>query len=104
MVFTPEEVRLDSPKSLALVELRQSGLGIFRKIYRPCYSNWRQCPGWEISYAREFDMTNDSKHFRGETVGNGRNVRYRPDVFGTVDRVGRGYCNPVVPRSHDSPF
>jgi hypothetical protein len=81
MVFTPEDVRLNSPKSLSLVELKsERDLAIFRKIYAHSIRIGDNLPGWEITYAREFDMTNDSKHFppleKWEAKG------YKPDVFG----------------------
>ncbi|MBV8383623.1 MAG: hypothetical protein JOZ63_13520, partial [Planctomycetaceae bacterium] len=81
MVFTPEDVRLNSPKSLSLVELRsQRDLEIFRKIYAHSIRIGDNAPGWEITYATEFHMTNDSNLFppleQWESKG------YRPDVFG----------------------
>ena len=36
---------------------------IFRKIYAHSIRIGDNAPGWEITYAREFHMTNDSKHF-----------------------------------------
>jgi hypothetical protein len=81
MVFTPEDVRLNSPKSLSLVELKSNrDLAIFRKIYAHSIRIGDNAPGWEITFVREFDMTNDSKHFppleKWEAAG------YKPDVFG----------------------
>ena len=81
MVFTPDDVRKNSPKSLSLVELRSHrDLDIFRKIYDHSIRIGDNAPGWEITYAREFDMTNDSKLFppleQWEAKG------YKPDVFG----------------------
>jgi len=81
MVFTPEDVRKNSPKSLSLVELRtQRDLDIFRKIYDLSIRVGDNAPGWQITYVREFDMTNDSKLFpplkQWEVKG------YKPDVFG----------------------
>ena len=64
MVFTPEDVRKNSPKSLSLVEIRSPrDLAIFRKIYDHSIRIGDNAPGWEITYATEFHMTNDSKHF-----------------------------------------
>ena len=79
--FTPEDVRTNSPKSLSLVELRSPrDLVIFRKIYDHSIRIGDNAPGWEITYAREFDMTNDSRLFppldQWEAKG------YKPDVFG----------------------
>lgn len=81
MIFTPDDVRANSPKTLSLVELKsQRDLDIFRKIYSHSIRIGDNAPGWEISYAREFDMTNDSKYFppleKWEAKG------YKPDVFG----------------------
>jgi len=80
MVFTPDDVRMNSPKTLSLVELKsQRDLDIFRKIYSHSIRIGDNAPGWEIAYAREFDMTNDSKCFppleKWEAKG------YKPDVF-----------------------
>jgi hypothetical protein len=81
MVFTPDDVRKNSPKSLSLVELRSpQDLAIFRKIYDHSVRIGDKAPGWEITYATEFHMTNDSKLFppleQWEAKG------YKPDVFG----------------------
>ena len=81
MVFTPDDIRTNSPKTLSLVELKSDrDLEIFRKIYAHSIRIGDNAPGWEITYAREFDMTNDSKHFppleKWEAKG------YKPDVFG----------------------
>ena len=81
MLFTPEDVRKNSPKSLSLIELRSPrDLAIFRKIYSHSIRIGDNSPGWEIAYAREFDMTNDSRLFpplaQWETKG------YKPDNFG----------------------
>jgi hypothetical protein len=81
MVFTPDDVRTNSPKTLSLVELKSDrDFAIFRKIYAHSIRIGDNAPDWEISYAREFDMTNDSKHFppleKWEAKG------YKPDVFG----------------------
>jgi len=81
MVFTPDDIRTNSPKTLSLVELRsERDLSIFRKIYADSSRIGDNAPDWEITYAREFDMTNDSKRFppleKWEAEG------YKPDVFG----------------------
>ena len=81
MRFTPEDVEGNSPKSLSLVELRTPrDLDIFRTIYANSIRIGDKAPGWEITYACEFHMTNDSKHFppleKWEAKG------YKPDVFG----------------------
>src|SRR5262249_3529783 len=81
MCFTPEDVKRNSPKTLSLVELASDrDLAIFRTIYDHSIRIGDNAPGWEISYAREFDMTNDSKHFpplvKWEAKG------FKQDVFG----------------------
>ncbi|HQZ67017.1 MAG TPA: hypothetical protein PLY87_18125, partial [Planctomycetaceae bacterium] len=81
LTFTPESVRANSPKTMSLVELRTPrDLRIFEKIYANSVRIGDKAPGWEISYATEFHMTNDSKHFapleKWEKLG------YKPDAFG----------------------
>jgi hypothetical protein len=81
LTFTPETVRANSPKTLSLVELRTPrDLEIFEKIYANSIRIGDRAPGWEVDYACEFHMTNDSKHFppleKWESQG------YRPDPFG----------------------
>jgi hypothetical protein len=81
MVFTPEDVERNSPKSLSLVELRlNNDLNIFRKIYFNSNRIGDNAPGWEICYGQELNMTSDSRYFplvdRWESKG------YTPDVFG----------------------
>ena len=81
MVFTPDDVRKNSPKSLSLVELRSPrDLAIFRKIYDHSIRIGDNAPGWEITYAREFDMTNDSSLF--PPLEKWEAKEYRSDVFG----------------------
>lgn len=64
MRFTPDDVRSNSPRTLSMVELRSvRDLQIFRKIYSHSIRIGDNASGWEIACAREFDMTNDSKHF-----------------------------------------
>ncbi|MBU0507447.1 hypothetical protein KKH27_01240 [bacterium] len=74
-------IPLFSPRSKSLPEVRtKRDLEISRKIYDHSFRIGDNKPGWEISYAREFDMTNDSKLFppreKWEAQG------YKPDVFG----------------------
>ena len=81
MVFTPDDIRTNSPKTLSLVELKSDrDLAIFRKVYARSIRIGDNAPGWKITYASEFHMTNDSKHFppleKWEAKG------YKPDVFG----------------------
>lgn len=70
-----------SPRTLSILEItNQRDLEICRKIYDHSFRIGDNAPGWEITYATEFHMTNDSKHFKlrewWEKEG------YRPDVFG----------------------
>ena len=52
MIFTPDDVRKNSPKSLSLVEFRSPrDLDIFRKIYDHSIRIGDNAPGWEITYA-----------------------------------------------------
>ena len=81
MLFTPDDVRKNSPKSLSLVELRSTrDLAIFRKIYDHSIRIGDNAPGWEITYSQEFNMTSDSKLFPPleQWEANG----YKPDIFG----------------------
>jgi hypothetical protein len=81
MCFTPEDVSRNSPKSLSLVELKsERDLTIFRTIYANSIRIGDNAPGWEISYATEFHMTNDSKHFRPLVKWEAN--EFVPDPFG----------------------
>ena len=81
MVFTPDDVRKNSPKSLSLVELRSfRDLTIFRKIYDNSIRIGDNAPGWEITYAREFDMANDSRLF--PTIDKWRVNGFLANAFG----------------------
>ena len=101
MVFTPDDVRKNSPKSLSLVELRSPrDLAIFRKIYDHSIRIGDNAPGWEITYATEFHMTNDSKLFPplGEVGGEG----IQAGCVRAVDRAGGGGGTAVVSGIDDS--
>jgi hypothetical protein len=70
-----------SPKTLSILEItNQRDLDICRKIYANSFRIGDKTPGWEITYAREFDMTNDSKHF--PLLEKWKAKGYQPDVFG----------------------
>jgi hypothetical protein len=74
-------VELFSPRSKSLPEVRsERDMAICRKIYANSVRIGDNSPGWEISYAREFDMTNDSKLFHARDKLEARG--YKPDVFG----------------------
>jgi len=94
MAFTPDDVRRNSPNSLSLVELRTvRDFVIFRRIYDHSFLIGNKCPGWEITYATEFHMTNDSKHFspleKWESKG------YKPDIFGRWIGPDNGVAVPL---------
>ena len=81
MLFTTDDIRKNSPKSLSLVELRSPrDLAIFRKIYDQSFRIGDNETGWEIDYAREFDSTNDSKHFPRRGIWESKG--FRADNFG----------------------
>jgi hypothetical protein len=74
-------ISLFSPRSKSLPEVRTPrDLEICRKIYEHSFRIGDNAPGWEITYAREFDMTNDSKHF--PPLEKWKAKGYKPDVFG----------------------
>ncbi|MGD0090905.1 MAG: hypothetical protein ABSE73_13390 [Planctomycetota bacterium] len=63
--YTREQVLRFSPKTKAILEIRsRRDLEIIEKIYANSVLLGDEGPdGWGIQYAREFDMTNDSKLF-----------------------------------------
>ena len=79
--YTRAQVEQFSPKSRAILEIQsQRDLEILEKIYANAVLLGDDGPdGWGIRYAREFDMTNDSRLFsprpRWEAKG------YRPDEY-----------------------
>lgn len=90
--YSREQVARFSPKSLAILEIQsQRDLEILEKIYTNSVLLGDDGPdGWGIQYAREFDMTNDSKLFpprpRWEADG------YRPDEY---SRWLKGNWRPI---------
>jgi hypothetical protein len=81
MCFTPEDVKRNSPKTLSLVELgSERDLAIFRTIYEHSIRIGDNAPGWEITYAAEFHMTNDSKSFPPLEKWEAKD--FKADVFG----------------------
>lgn len=80
--YPAERVRAFSPKSLSVLEIRdERDLAVLTKIYANSVLLGDDGPdGWGIRYAREFDMTNDSKLFiardKAEAAG------YRADQYG----------------------
>ena len=79
--YSREQVLRFSPKSRAILEIEsRRDLEILEKIYANSVLLGDDGPnGWGIRYAREFDMTNDSKLFppRPEWEAKG----YRPDEY-----------------------
>ena len=79
--YTRERVERFSPRSKAILEIQSArDLEILEKIYANSVLLGDDGPdGWGITYAREFDMTNDSKLFpprpKWEAQG------YRPDEY-----------------------
>jgi hypothetical protein len=70
-----------SPKTLSILEItNQRDLDICRKIYDHSFRIGDKAPSWEITYAAEFHMTNDSKHFKPREWWEAKG--YKPDVFG----------------------
>lgn len=90
--YSREQVARFSPKSLAILEIQsQRDLEILEKIYTNSVLLGDDGPdAWGIQYAREFDMTNDSKLFpprpKWETDG------YRPDEY---SRWLKGNWRPI---------
>ncbi|MFX0065709.1 MAG: Eco57I restriction-modification methylase domain-containing protein [Candidatus Hermodarchaeota archaeon] len=74
------DVEKFSPKYSTLIEFQtQKDKEILEKIYSNCellgFSNQ-----WELEYVREFDMTNDSKHFK--PLPKCREEGYEPTIYG----------------------
>ena len=103
MVFTADDVRKNSPKSLSLVELRSPrDLAIFRKTYDHSFRIGDNAPGWDIKYATEFHMTNDSKLFPPLEKWKARG--FRPDAFGRWIGPGEEVALPLYEGSMISHF
>jgi hypothetical protein len=80
MVFTPDDVRKNSPNSLSLVELRSPrDLDIFRRIHANAVRIGDDSSGWNIDSSREFHMTDDSRLFRQQEEMKAKG--YKPDAF-----------------------
>ncbi len=76
-------IPLFSPTSKSLPEVRtQRDLDICRTIYEHSIRIGDNAPGWEITYAREFDMTNDAKAGRFSPLEKWTAKGYEPDVLG----------------------
>ena len=79
--YSLEQVRRFSPKSRAILEIEsRRDLEVLEKIYENSVLLGDDGPdGWGIRYAREFDMTNDSKLFPPRPVWEAKG--YRPDEY-----------------------
>ncbi|MCA9720176.1 MAG: hypothetical protein KC468_36280, partial [Myxococcales bacterium] len=89
LAYPAERVTSFSPTSLSVLEIRSDkDLEVLTKLYSNGVLLGDDGPdGWGIKYAREFDMTNDSKLFiardKAEVQG------FRPDIYGRwVNDVG----------------
>ena len=79
--YTRAQVERFSPRSRAILEIQsQRDLEILEKIYANSVLLGDQGPnGWGIRYAREFDMTNDSRLFPPRPQWEAKG--YRPDEY-----------------------
>jgi hypothetical protein len=76
-------IPLFSPKSRSLPEVRtQRDLTTCRKIYEHSIRIGDNAPGWEITYACEFHLTNDAKAGHFSPLEKWKAKGYEPDVFG----------------------
>jgi hypothetical protein len=80
--YPAERVSAFSPKSLSVLEIRsEKDLEVLTKIYaNSVLLGDESAAGWGISYAREFDMTNDSKLFIGRDKAEASG--FEPDEYG----------------------
>lgn len=82
LAYPAERVTSFSPKSLSVLEIRsQKDLQVLTKIYANGVLLGDDGPnGWGIKYAREFDMTTDSKLFIARDKAEERG--FKPDAYG----------------------
>lgn len=80
--YPAERVKSFSPKSSSVLEIRSAkDLSVLTKLYANGVLLGDQGPeGWGITYAREFDMTNDSKLFIARDKAEAQG--FRPDIYG----------------------
>ena len=90
--YSRAQVERFSPKSLAILEIQSKrDLEILEKIYANSVLLGDDGPdGWGIRYAREFDMTNDSKLFPPRPKWEAKG--YRPDEY---SRWLKGNWRPI---------
>jgi hypothetical protein len=74
-------IPLFSPRSKSLPEVRtEHDLKVCERIYARSFRIGDNAPGWEITYATEFHMTNDSKSFKPRECW--ERIGYAADVYG----------------------
>jgi len=80
--YSRSQITKFSPNSKAILEIRtKRDLEILEKIYSNSVLLGDQSPdGWQIKYAREFDMTNDSHLFPPRSWWEEKG--YKPDQYG----------------------
>jgi hypothetical protein len=80
--YPAERVFAFSPKSLSVLEIRsEKDLEVLTKLYaNSVLLGDDTTAGWGITYAREFDMTNDSKLFIGRDKAQASG--FQPDEYG----------------------
>ena len=90
--YSREQVERFSPKSRAILEIQsQRDLEILEKIYANSVLLGDEGPkGWGLKYAREFDMTGDSKLFPPRPTWEEKG--YRPDEY---NRWLKGKWSPM---------
>lgn len=91
--YSRVQVEQFSPRSKAILEIQsQRDLEILEKIYANSVLLGDESPnGWGITYAREFDMTNDSKLFPPRPWWEAQG--YRPDEY---SRWVKGDWRPIA--------
>ncbi|MBI5445715.1 MAG: hypothetical protein HY900_31425 [Deltaproteobacteria bacterium] len=82
LAYPRERVQEFSPRSQAILEIRgERDLEVLGKLYRNGVLLGDDGPdGWGVRYAREFDMTNDSKLFPPRPTWEAKG--YAPDEYG----------------------
>jgi len=96
--YARAQVERFSPGSRAILEIRnRRDLEILEKIYANSVLLGDEGPGgWQIKYAREFDMTNDSQLFPPRPWWEAQG--YRPDEYGRWLKGGWHEGRPAGPR------
>ena len=102
--FPRKQVEQFSPQSLAIIEPQsQRDLDILEKLYSGTMLLGDQNEqSWQIQYAREFHMTNDSKLFPPLPMWEARG--YRPDGYGRWDGPDGDIALPLYEGRMIGPF